>query len=73
MEGGEKRGEKKKNTYPIGGSRQKLVVSLTHSVSLETHCRLTSVLYTPYIRKIKRPCRGGGREAERTLNKKRSC
>lgn len=39
------------------GSHQKHhVISLTHSVSLEMHCGLTSVLYTPYIRKMKRPC-----------------
>lgn len=51
------------------GAHQKLVISLIHSDSLETQCRLTSVLYTPYIRKMKRPCKQRKRERERETEK----
>lgn len=47
------------------GAHQKLVISLIHSNSLETQCRLTSVLYTPYIRKMNRPCKHRQRKRER--------
>lgn len=46
-------------------AHQKLVISLIHSDSLETQCRLTSVLYTPYIRKMNRPCKHRQRKRER--------
>lgn len=65
---GGKKVKVKKMHIPLVGSHQKLVISLTHSVSLETHCRLTSVLYTPYIRKIKRPC-GKGKQKDHKKKK----
>lgn len=51
-------------------AHQKLVISLIHSDSLETQCRLTSVLYTPYIRKMKRPCKHRQRTREKKKERK---
>lgn len=53
------------------GAHQKLVISLIHSDSLETQCRLTSVLYTPYIRKMNRPCKHRQRKRERKKERER--
>lgn len=53
-------------------AHQKLVISLIHSDSLETQCRLTSVLYTPYIRKMNRPCKHRQRKRERDRERVRN-
>ena len=51
------------------GAHLKLVISLIHSDNLETQCRLTSVLYTPYIRKMNRPWKHRERKRERKREK----
>lgn len=52
-----------KPTLSLSYQDKKPVISLIHSVSLEIlQSRLTSVLYTPYIRKMKRPCKIKWRE-----------
>lgn len=51
-----------KPTLFLSYQDKKPVISLIHCQPWDTPSRLTSVLYTPYIRKMKRPCKIKWRE-----------